>query len=112
HPHRDVALLVSSCFATHDYRSVPSAPTRRSSDLFTSGRWLPPTSGRLRNQTSPGRNRPAGILLRNSLTVNAITPMWMGMSRPWRSEEHTSELQSPDQRVCPLLLEKKKTNTT
>src|SRR6185436_21053019 len=28
--------------------------------------------------------------------------------RAWRSEEHTSELQSPDQLVCRLLLEKKK----
>src|SRR5258708_30983029 len=27
-----------------------------------------------------------------------------------RSEEHTSELQSPDHLVCPLLLEKKKTH--
>src|SRR5258708_15799045 len=26
---------------------------------------------------------------------------------PWRSEEHTSELQSPDHLVCRLLLEKK-----
>src|SRR5258708_27424711 len=29
-----------------------------------------------------------------------------------RSEEHTSELQSPDHLVCRLLLEKKKTNHT
>src|SRR5258708_10598983 len=29
--------------------------------------------------------------------------------RQIRSEEHTSELQSPDHLVCPLLLEKKKT---
>src|SRR5258708_21021610 len=29
-----------------------------------------------------------------------------------RSEEHTSELQSPDHLVCRLLLEKKKDNTT
>src|SRR5258708_25286191 len=28
--------------------------------------------------------------------------------RQWRSEEHTSELQSPDHLVCRLLLEKKK----
>src|SRR5690348_17724503 len=28
--------------------------------------------------------------------------------RPWRSEEHTSELQSPVHLVCRLLLEKKK----
>src|SRR5258708_31971811 len=30
--------------------------------------------------------------------------------RPKRSEEHTSELQSPDHLVCRLLLEKKKEN--
>src|SRR5258708_14102081 len=29
----------------------------------------------------------------------------------WRSEEHTSELQSPDHLVCRLLLEKKKNHT-
>src|SRR5258708_23018526 len=37
------------------------------------------------------------------------------LARPWaipgRSEEHTSELQSPDHLVCRLLLEKKKNNT-
>src|SRR4051794_41396308 len=32
-------------------------------------------------------------------------------STPLRSEEHTSELQSPVHLVCRLLLEKKKTNT-
>src|SRR5258708_25051344 len=31
---------------------------------------------------------------------------------PPRSEEHTSELQSPDHLVCRLLLEKKKKNNT
>src|SRR5438552_14199492 len=33
-----------------------------------------------------------------------------GDGRPRRSEEHTSELQSPDHLVCRLLLEKKKKN--
>src|SRR5256885_7776329 len=32
-----------------------------------------------------------------------------GGEPPWRSEEHTSELQSPCNLVCRLLLEKKKT---
>src|SRR5258708_29693411 len=32
-----------------------------------------------------------------------------GKFHPFRSEEHTSELQSPDHLVCRLLLEKKKT---
>src|SRR5947199_785697 len=35
-----------------------------------------------------------------------------GKLRPWRSEEHTSELQSLRHLVCRLLLEKKKKNTT
>src|SRR5258708_29094930 len=34
-----------------------------------------------------------------------------GTSLNLRSEEHTSELQSPDHLVCRLLLEKKKKNT-
>src|SRR5947208_5999328 len=33
-------------------------------------------------------------------------------ARQCRSEEHTSELQSPDHLVCRLLLEKKKISTT
>src|SRR5258708_9477953 len=33
-----------------------------------------------------------------------------GTEDVWRSEEHTSELQSPDHLVCRLLLEKKKNN--
>src|SRR5437879_6824472 len=35
----------------------------------------------------------------------------LGVQRPGRSEEHTSELQSPMYLVCRLLLEKKKYNT-
>src|SRR5437762_7264251 len=34
------------------------------------------------------------------------------LDRPWRSEEHTSELQSPMYLVCRLLLEKKKNRLT
>src|SRR2546426_7782992 len=39
-------------------------------------------------------------------------PRTLSDSRDWRSEEHTSELQSPCNLVCRLLLEKKKTETT
>src|SRR5256885_7081051 len=35
----------------------------------------------------------------------------LGMVPRWRSEEHTSELQSPCNLVCRLLLEKKNTET-
>src|SRR5947208_14418797 len=37
-------------------------------------------------------------------------PIWTESPRSARSEEHTSELQSPDHLVCRLLLEKKKKN--
>src|SRR5258708_22677542 len=39
------------------------------------------------------------------LTIADLSTWWR------RSEEHTSELQSPDHLVCRLLLEKKKNNT-
>src|SRR5258708_10928724 len=54
---------------------------------------------------------------------NMFSPRWMSATSFWRrkrslqtssvgkrSEEHTSELQSPDHLVCRLLLEKKKKN--
>src|SRR5437867_10093908 len=40
------------------------------------------------------------------LATVSIGPRWV--KSPWRSEEHTSELQSPYDLVCRLLLEKKK----
>src|SRR5258708_29361027 len=42
-------------------------------------------------------------------TTEAVDPPATGI---FRSEEHTSELQSPDHFVCLLLLEKKKTNAS
>src|SRR5258708_18705616 len=39
------------------------------------------------------------------VAIAALAGYW------WRSEEHTSELQSPDHLVCRLLLEKKKNRT-
>src|SRR5690606_40844276 len=59
------------------------------------------------------REGPPGNLLmagktQRTLKRNVIDPLveWLGTSR--RSEEHTSELQSRENLVCRLLLEKKK----
>src|SRR2546426_7347596 len=41
-----------------------------------------------------------------------VSPPLAWSGAPSRSEEHTSELQSPCNLVCRLLLEKKKKNTT
>src|SRR5947208_6141885 len=56
------------------------------------------------------------LSLHDALPISAPTTPTGGSSASWsarrsastrRSEEHTSELQSPDQLVCRLLLEKK-----
>src|SRR5258708_36146858 len=41
-------------------------------------------------------------------TPDTFVPRFSKYGPMWRSEEHTSELQSPDHLVCRLLLEKKK----
>ena len=48
----------------------------------------------------------SGVSLSRMLTLFSNMPWRVGMWS-WRSEEHTSELQSPMYRVCRLLLEKK-----
>src|SRR5258708_26561228 len=47
-----------------------------------------------------------------SASGTSRAPTWPAPAWGWeRSEEHTSELQSPDHLVCRLLLEKKKEQT-
>src|SRR5258708_9907981 len=53
--------------------------------------------------------RPDGLLLSGGAFVVAAVFVWRRHpNTAARSEEHTSELQSPDHLVCRLLLEKKK----
>src|SRR5437879_8240042 len=73
------------------HRDLPSFPTRRSSDLRV----------RLGRGARPRRPRPDADRARGHAHVRPCP------SRR-RSEEHTSELQSPMYLVCRLLLEKKK----
>src|SRR5207244_12884473 len=53
--------------------------------------------------------RPATACCQEPRTSNAGGRTWRSTAR---SEEHTSELQSPDHLVCRLLLEKKKQKQT
>src|SRR5438552_13432958 len=59
-----------------------------------------------RSIASPAMVRSSG----GSRSPRAFAGLSVRTDRP-RSEEHTSELQSPDHLVCRLLLEKKKQNT-
>src|SRR5438445_1338960 len=67
------------------HRDIHSFPTRRSSDLLH-------------------RQATAAALWRRLTTAST-------RGGRWRSEEHTSELQSRQYLVCRLLLEKKKSTT-
>src|SRR5258708_18890914 len=51
-----------------------------------------------------------GLSCRSTLQLPVSAPVgrFFALTAPLRSEEHTSELQSPDHLVCRLLLEKKK----
>src|SRR5438552_12395915 len=86
------------CYSAH--RHLHSFPTRRSSDLLHS-------PGFARRGSFPELNADRHVLgaLREEL---AAFRQGAPPGRGDRSEEHTSELQSPDHLVCRLLLEKKK----
>src|SRR5258708_17689159 len=57
------------------------------------------------------RSRPVAVVRAEiGLTRKDQAAVAAGSLRVRRSEEHTSELQSPDHLVCRLLLEKKKKN--
>src|SRR5207248_5261940 len=108
-----------SVFSVERSRSrlqLHSFPTRRSSDLVT-----------VRENTerpvtvSSGTNTIAGTRterIRNAIKAQTKSGLSARAPEKWdgragtrivRSEEHTSELQSPYDLVCRLLLEKKKT---
>src|SRR5258708_30147015 len=78
--------------------------------LFRSGRW--PALWKSRNALAPvNRFVSTGPALTDGKFHHVTLTVDRGSTAggKLRSEEHTSELQSPDHLVCPLLLEKKKT---
>src|SRR5690606_40675806 len=105
---------LSHRYAPH--RALPSFPTRRSSDLRRSA--LPATvlSGPVPHWSAAVRTAGSAIRLPAAGTAPVAAPYawWLQYCsvrcRQYRSEEHTSELQSRENLVCRLLLEKKKMN--
>src|SRR5207248_8908767 len=96
--------------------ALHSFPTRRSSDLRDSGRWpappspAPPTVCRAPGPAALAATGSApGLLEQEREGPPLVPPAGPDGAAPRRkrSEEHTSELQSPYDLVCRLLLEKK-----
>src|SRR5690606_41855224 len=90
-------------------RALPSFPTRRSSDRGR-GRYSPVErkSGIVRFAFTANTISRIGIPIAFAQTHATPLPrLPVGTIAPIRSEEHTSELQSRENLVCRLLLEKK-----
>src|SRR5690606_39316283 len=93
-----------------------SFPTRRSSDLVSAGSLDPPSSstqpiwqpepqknsGPCVPDTTTNRREASAAPIRTTSAVNSM-PFGPGAGLTYRSEEHTSELQSRENLVCRLL---------
>src|SRR5690606_39452980 len=108
-------LPTPSCAPSEHHRAPHSVPTRRSSDLLgtrssshdsgctTVMQPVHTTTGKVQNSVST--SRPPRVSPRTlTCTTSSVAPPRASV----RSEEHTSELQSRENLVCRLLLEKKK----
>src|SRR5690606_40258869 len=110
---------VSSLLFFHrsrDHRDLHSFPTRRSSDLpiYNDYQWPPETEVEWHNAgiRYPTWGNTDAIFTAKDGESKAIVDWKTSASaqKGYRSEEHTSELQSRENLVCRLLLEKKKKN--
>src|SRR5207253_4264146 len=96
------------------HRHLHSFPTRRSSDLWRRNCCTRQEHRSRSSSSSPRATRCASTPCGSRSTANLLrtTSTAPKSSRPCRSEEHTSELQSRGHLVCRLLLEKKKNYNT
>src|SRR5688500_19841171 len=92
-------------------RDLHSFPTRRSSDLESSEpTWRQSASFRREILNGKGRSGQWKLMKGETEVFNPVIEAAVGRRLHERSEEHTSELQSPCNLVCRLLLEKKKSH--
>src|SRR5690606_40187650 len=106
----------SSLYCSRPHRDLHSFPTRRSSDLFTMTSFNRSQSAVVVSSSGFEIARPAQLTImstppkaRQTFAMASRTELSLVTSTtdPARSEEHTSELQSRENLVCRLLLEKK-----
>src|SRR5205807_9413834 len=94
-------------------RDLHSFPTRRSSDLMSVDQASREIEGGFSSlRTALGDPKAVAPFFRFPGLLRQTAEAEERSDRLRRSEEHTSELQSPCNLVCRLLLEKKKTRRT
>src|SRR5438552_5256400 len=86
-------------------------PRPPSTTLFPYTTLFRSSSERRVRTPSPSKRKPRMRKCPQRVGKSASASFFTGFSSTTRSEEHTSELQSPDHLVCRLLLEKKNNNT-
>src|SRR5688500_19129996 len=89
------------------FRVLPFFPTRRSSDLELTCLFVRETAERWIFFSQPLQTLAHLFPVRLGLWLNSHRNNRQRKGGRFRSEEHTSELQSPCNLVCRLLLEKK-----
>src|SRR5688500_20282284 len=100
-----VPFLLFALHSSGTHRDLHSFPTRRSSDLVSPVVDLTLDPATLTTSTVNGK-----VTYSRTVTLDADYPrLYWSVTR---SEEHTSELQSPCNLVCRLLLEKKNKTET
>src|SRR5690606_40680767 len=87
-----------------DHRYLHSFPTRRSSDLMS---FLSKLTTRTHAASGSGFHQARFRLSKSAPRATRSSSNGDGFQNIARSEEHTSELQSRENLVCRLLLEKK-----
>src|SRR5688500_19656269 len=101
-----IVPLLFLVLSTPPHRQLLSFPTRRSSDLPAIAEGRTAMKGSVRLLAAAGV--ALGALAFTATATAGYTTPRLEIRNPSRSEEYTSELQSPCNLVCRLLLEKKK----
>src|SRR5690606_40606284 len=91
-------------------RDLHSFPTRRSSDLLACHEPAGVSDLARQARKAASDRKTARVGVRKRALVHRLRRCFGGQGDNRRSEEHTSELQSRENLVCRLLLEKKKKN--
>src|SRR5690606_42151565 len=112
-----VLLLALSLFPFFSYclgvhLDLHSFPTRRSSDLFSSADGQQHLCRLVQETIVQFEPRLSSVSVSIAEDKNPLDRILKLRIRATRSEEHTSELQSRENLVCRLLLEKKKQKST